>query len=166
MALERLYEAMEILIEQHHNLIEMSEQKKQAIIRNDVNALIELTTKESRLLKLISSTEEQRMAAVAGYWAENGTGVGSPVTVSTIIRSITNAHDKTKLTDLSQRLNELLKRLKTLNESNMQLLRYAVEFNDFSLHLLTGTDAQDYVYTRPDAQTGYGNGIGAFDYRT
>ncbi|WP_158630186.1 flagellar protein FlgN [Cohnella sp. AR92] len=166
LVLERLYEAMEILIEQHINLSEMSEQKKQAIIRNDVNLLIELTTRESRLVKLISKTEEQRIAAVTDYCVESGLGTGAAATVSTIIRLIPNAHDKAKLIDLSQRLNELLTKLKALNEGNMKLLRYAAEFNEFSLHLLAGTDAQDYVYTRPDAQTGYGNGARAFDYRT
>ncbi|WP_139787075.1 flagellar protein FlgN [Cohnella massiliensis] len=165
MALNPLYETMETLLEQHERMLELSEQKKQAIIRNEVNRLTEITTKESRLLKLISDTERQRRQNVEEYYLSKGLKPNPEATVSGIVQLETNPREKTKLANLGERLVESVNRLKQLNELNMQLLKQAIEFNDFSLDLLSGSDEQDMIYKPPANQTGYGGGARLFDSR-
>ncbi|MBB6692183.1 flagellar protein FlgN [Cohnella xylanilytica] len=165
MALERLYESMEILLGQHEKLLEMSEQKRQAIIRNDVSLLNELTTKESRLVRLIAETEQQRNQAVSDYYAAKGLRATSSATVSTIIRMETSFRDKERLTNLGERLTDVVNRLRSLNDLNTQLLRQAMEFNEFSINLLSGTDDDDVVYKRPVDQAGYSANARIFDSR-
>lgn len=153
MAFNDLCEALETLLLQHEQLIALAEQKKEALIKNNIDVLNEMVNKESRLIKLIVETEGRRQQAVLGFLKERGLSATPSTTVLSLIRMITNAEDKRKLTDLTERLAQTLERVKILNEANTRLTQQAIEINDFSLNLLASVyDDQDYVYKRPSDQ--------------
>lgn len=67
MAFQDLCEALETLLLQHEQMISFAQQKKEALISNDVNVLNEMVNKESRLVKLIVETESRRQQSVIGF---------------------------------------------------------------------------------------------------
>jgi len=164
MALNPLYETMETLLEQHERMLELSEQKKQAIIRNEVNRLTEITTKESRLLKQVITAEESRVSAAKAFLLEKGIQPSEEnLKLSHIIQYVTSFEDKRKLSSLRKKLLELVERLKLVNEQNTILIQQAIKFNDFSLDLLMGDD-QEVTYRRPtDTYSNKGVNLRTFD---
>ncbi|WP_373230783.1 flagellar protein FlgN [Cohnella sp.] len=150
MAFHDLCEALETLLVQHEQLLTFAQQKKEALISNDVSLLTEMVNKESRLVKLILETEARRQKAVAAFLVEKGLGQLPDIKVTDLTRMITNAEEKLKLSDLAERLIQAVERLKALNNINVRLTQQSIEFNDFSLSLLTGIyDDQDFVYKKP-----------------
>ncbi|MFC5469697.1 flagellar protein FlgN [Cohnella suwonensis] len=150
MAIRSLIEVLETLLVQHEQMIALSEQKKQALIVNNVELLNEMVNKEARLLKLIVEMENKRVQSVNGFLAEQGMKPASSTRVADIVRMVTVADDKLALSDVADRLSATVEKLRALNDVNMKLTQQSIEFNDFSLDLLAGGyDDQDYVYKRP-----------------
>ncbi|TFE29026.1 flagellar protein FlgN [Cohnella luojiensis] len=164
MALHELCEALETLLLQHEQMISFAEQKKEALIANNVDVLNEMVNKESRLLRLIVETENKRVQAVNDFLKERGLSSTPSTNVANIIRMITNAEDKLRMSDLADRLSAAVERLRALNDVNMRLTQQSIEFNDFSLDLLAGAyDDQDYVYKRPSDQSHAQHNLKLFD---
>lgn len=154
MAFHDLCEALETLLLQHEQMLTFAQQKKEALISNDVNVITEMVNKESRLVKLILETEARRQKAVSAFLVEKGLAQLPDIKITDLIRMITHAEDKLRLSDLSDRLIQAVEDLKALNAINVRLTQQAIEFNDFSLSLLTGMyDDQDYVYKNPSNQS-------------
>ncbi|MFC5401754.1 flagellar protein FlgN [Cohnella soli] len=164
MAIRNLIEVLETLLMQHEQMIALSEQKKQALIVNNVELLNEMVNKEARLLKLIVEMESKRVQAVNGFLAEQGLKPASSTRVADIVRMVTVAEDKLALSNIADRLSATVEKLRALNDLNVKLTQQSIEFNDFSLDLLAGGyDDQDYVYKRPSDQTYPGHNLKIFD---
>lgn len=154
MAYHDLCEALETLLLQHEQMLSFAQQKKEALISNDVNVLNEMVNKESRLVRLIVETESRRQQAVNAFLKQKGLNATPSTKVTDIIRMITNAENKLYLSDLVERLGASIERLRAMNDINMRLTEQSIEFNDFSLSLLAGRyDDQDFVYKRPSDQS-------------
>jgi flagellar biosynthesis/type III secretory pathway chaperone len=154
MAFHDLCEALETLLLQHEQMTAFGQQKKEALISNNIDVLNEMVNKEARLVRAIAETENNRVQAADGFLKERGLTSTSSTKVANLIRMITNAEDKLKLIDLADKLSAAVERLRALNDMNMRLTQQSIEFNDFSLDLLTSVyDGQDYVYKRPSDQS-------------
>ncbi|MFB9276269.1 flagellar protein FlgN [Cohnella cellulosilytica] len=164
MSFHELCEALETLLLQHEQMIVYAERKKEALVANDIDVLNEMVTKESRLVKLITEAEGRRQQAVNAVLREAGFNPTPSTTVASLIRMITNAEDKKKLSNLADKLSAAVERIRALNELNMKLTQQSIEFNDFSLNLLASAyDDQDYVYKKP-TESAYGqNKLRFFD---
>ncbi|RED83998.1 flagellar protein FlgN [Cohnella phaseoli] len=164
MAVHELCEAMETLLLQHEQMSGFAERKKEALIANEIELLNEMVTKESRLVRLIVETEGRRQQAVVQFLKEAGFSPTPSTTVASLIRRITNAEDKLKLSNLAEKLSATVEHVRALNELNMRLTQQSIEFNDFSLNLLSSSyDDQDYVYKKP-TESAYGqNKLSFFD---
>jgi Cdc6-like AAA superfamily ATPase len=166
MDINELCEALETMLLQHDQLIVLAERKKQALIGNDIDQLNEVVNKESRIVKLVADTENRRQKAVVTLLSTMGLRPQSGTTLADLIRMVTNAENKLKLSALAERLSDALGRLKELGIINSRLTQQAIEFNDFSLSLLTGAyDDQDYVYRRPSDTTQGQLNLKIFDSR-
>jgi flagellar biosynthesis/type III secretory pathway chaperone len=154
MEFRELCETLETLLLQHEQMIAFAQQKKDALISNDINVLNEMVNKESRLVRLIVETEDRRQQAVNTLLKQKGLTPTPSTNVVNLIRIITNANDKLILSDLAERLGGTVERLKDLNEINTRLIQQSIAFNDFSLSLISGFyDDQDFVYKKPSDQS-------------
>jgi len=150
MAFQQLCDTLDTLQLQHEQLAVLAERKKEALMANDVNALNETVTKESRLVKLIVEAESRRQQAVRSFLEEKGLNPTPSTTVASLIRMITSAEDKAILSQLADKLSATVEKVRALNDVNMKLTQQSIEFNDFSLNLLSSAyDDQDYVYKKP-----------------
>lgn len=72
MALTKLLELLERLDEAHLQMLDLAAVKKQTIMDNKVDGLIDIMNRESKLMKLIGQLEEQRTEAAYAFcsmWA-------------------------------------------------------------------------------------------------
>lgn len=67
-----LYELLDNLIELHKALQTLAVQKKEVLIKGDVDQLLAITTQEKKLIKAVSAAEDTRQSLVAQMFAEQG----------------------------------------------------------------------------------------------
>lgn len=166
MSFQELTDSLETLLRQHEQMIEYGQKKKEALIVNDIDSLNETVNKEARLLKLIVEADGRRMKAANELLRERGFAPTPSLKVAQLVRMVTNPADKLALSDLADRLSATVEKLRVLNDLNMNLAKHSIEFNDYSLSLLTGGyDDQDYVYKKP-SDSSYGKpNLKIFDSR-
>ncbi|WP_342563316.1 flagellar protein FlgN [Paenibacillus sp. FSL R7-0345] len=165
MALTRLLELLERLDETHLQMLDLAAVKKQTIMDNKVDGLIDIMNRESKLMKLIGQLEEQR--AEAAFTFLQGVGIRSNLNLNLteLSRLVFDPEDKSRLQQIQQKLSGTLQQLKQANELNQKLIEQSLTFIDYSLDLLVGRPNQEFTYHHP-ADKGYSNARpGLFDAR-
>ena len=165
MALTTLIELLERLDEVHNTMLDLAADKKQTIMDNNVDVLIDILNRESKLTKLIGQLEEQRISSA--YTVLQGVGIRSNLNLNLteLSRLIFDPEDKARLLHIQQKLSSTLQRLKEANELNQKLIEQSLTFIDYSLDLLVGRPNQEITYQRPSDK---GNSVtrpGIFDAR-
>ncbi|MNC05504.1 FlgN protein [compost metagenome] len=165
MALTRLFEILERLDETHLQMLDLAAVKKQTIMDNKVDGLIDIMNRESKLVKLIGQLEEQRAEAVFIFLQGVGIRSNLNLNLSELSRLVFDPEDKSRLQQVQQKLSDTLQRLKQANELNQKLIEQSLTFIDYSLDLLVGRPNQEFTYHHP-ADKGYTSARpGLFDTR-
>ncbi|MDF9840134.1 MULTISPECIES: flagellar protein FlgN [unclassified Paenibacillus] len=165
MALTKLLELLERLDDTHLQMLNLAAVKKQTIMDNRVDGLIDVMNRESKLMKLIGQLEEQR--AEAAYIFLQGVGIRSNLNLNLteLSRLVFDPEDKSRLQQIQQKLSGTLQRLRAANELNQKLIEQSLTFIDYSLDLLVGRPNQEFTYHHP-ADKGYTSSrSGLFDAR-
>ncbi|CAH1209594.1 putative protein YvyG [Paenibacillus auburnensis] len=165
MALTRLLELLERLDETHLQMLDLAAIKKQTIMDNKVDGLIDIMNRESKLMKLIGQLEEQR--AEAAFTFLQGVGIRSNLNLNLteLSRLVFDPEDKSRLQQVQQKLSNTLHRLKKANELNQKLIEQSLTFIDYSLDLLVGRPNQDFTYHHPSDKGYSSTRPGLFDAR-
>ncbi|WP_310830517.1 flagellar protein FlgN [Paenibacillus pedocola] len=165
MALTRLLELLERLDETHIQMLDLAAVKKQTIMDNKVDGLIDIMNRESKLMKLIGQLEEQR--AEAAYTFLQGVGIRSNLNLNLteLSRLVFDPEDKLRLQQVQQKLSNTLHHLKKANELNQKLIEQSLTFIDYSLDLLVGRPNQEFTYHHPSDKGYNSNRPGLFDAR-
>jgi flagellar biosynthesis/type III secretory pathway chaperone len=143
-----LYELLDNLIQLHKALYTLAVQKKDVLIKGDVDELVAITRQEQKLIKAVGSAEEARQAVVArlfaslGFTRDNGT-------ITDLIKLTTSAEEKMRLTTYRDELMRIVSELRDANELNQQLLEQSLSFVNMTLNLITDTPENDYIYGNP-----------------
>ncbi|MEJ8302696.1 flagellar protein FlgN [Saccharibacillus sacchari] len=165
MALKQLIGQLEQLNRSHLEMIEIAETKKEAVIKNEIDAFIATMNRESKLLKRIQTEDELRAELAYAFMQERGIKSRLKLTIAEISRLVFDPDEKRELLDVHARLSDTLMRLKQINDMNRQLIEQALSFIDFSMELMAHRPEQDVTYQHPASQ-GYGYGSsGMFDRR-
>ncbi|MDF2958972.1 MAG: hypothetical protein K0S39_707 [Paenibacillus sp.] len=165
MAFQALIQTMTALNDIHDTLLELAEQKKQVLIRNDVEQLTQIVSKENKLIKQIGEWDRQRVEVIGQFLIEKGYKPNPKVTVSDLTKIIFNVDDKKTLLGLQKQLLGTIRKLREMNQLNQQLIEHSLSFIDYSLDLFVGPPEDDVIYHKPK-QNSYGNKrLGVFDTR-
>lgn len=165
MAFEALIQMMTALNDVHENLLELAERKKQVLIQNDVEQLMQIVSKENKLVKQIGELDLQRVEAIGQFMIEKGYKPNPKVTVSDLTKIIFNVEEKKLLLGAQKQLLGSIHRLKEMNQLNQQLIMQSLEYINYNLDLIAGPPEEDAVYKHPQHQT-YGiKRSGLFDTR-
>ncbi|MCM3493482.1 flagellar protein FlgN [Paenibacillus sp. FSL K6-1566] len=151
--------------ELHRQLIEAGNDKKQAIIANDVERLAAVMNRENRLLKQVAETEALRQGAAEDFLREKGIRSQLQLTVTEMTRLVFNPDEKTELLDVQRQLMDRLTELKELNQINRELIEQSLAFIDYSLNLLVSRPEDDMLYQNPNQPSPAGKGRSMFDTR-
>lgn len=165
MELTPLLELLERLDDTHLQMLELAVLKKQSIMDNQIDSLIDLLNRESRLIKVIGQLEEQR--AEAAYVFLQGVGIRSNLNLNLteLARLVFDPEDKARLLHIQQKLSGTLYRLKEANELNQKLIEQSLTFIDYSLDLLVGRPNQEITYHHPSDKGSSVTRPGIFDAR-
>lgn len=162
MAFEALIQTMTSLNDTHESLLELAERKKQVLIHNDVEQLMQIVNKENRMIKQIGELDQQRVEAIGQFMIEKGYKPNPKVTVSDLTKIIFNVEDKKLLLGKQKQLMGTIHKLRDMNRLNQQLIEQSIKFINYSMDLIVGPD-DDGIYHNPMQQqkgiskTGYFN---------
>ncbi|NOU95083.1 flagellar protein FlgN [Paenibacillus sp. LMG 31456] len=165
MAFQALIQTMTALNEIHDTLFELAELKKQVLIRNDVEQLTQIVTKENKLVKQIGELDRQRIEVIGQFLIEKGYKPNPKVTVSDLTKIIFNIDDKKALLGLQKQLLGTIRKLRELNQLNQQLIEHSLSFIDYSLDLFVGPPDDDIIYQKPRQSSNGNKRLGIFDTR-
>lgn len=148
------------------DMLAVADSKKQAIIQNDVDTVVQILNQESKGMKEIERLERDRVEAAYIFLQSRGIKSQLELTVTELARLVFDPEEKRKLLDVQSRLSRTLQELKRKNDLNQQLLVQSLDFIDFSLDMLTGKSTQDEViYHHPSERGGSTGRPGLFDTR-
>lgn len=71
MSLTTLIELLERLDENHLQMLDLAAAKKQAIMDNNIESLVDILSRESKLTKISAQLEEQREQSVFAFTGES-----------------------------------------------------------------------------------------------
>ncbi|HZG15363.1 MAG TPA: flagellar protein FlgN [Candidatus Bathyarchaeia archaeon] len=146
--LTELYETLENLLNLHKALYTLANEKKPVLIRGDADGLTKLTHQEKKLIKAIETTEAIRMELVRQVMAEKGIALREG-TVTELIKSLTSAEEKQRLSHYRDELLRVVTALREANDLNQQLLEQSLSFIERSLDLFMDAPEEDFFYKNP-----------------
>lgn len=158
-------DVLEKLNSVYRDMLELAELKRQAIIDNDVDSIIQLMTRENKGVKAIEQLEIQRQEMVNVFLQSRGIKSQLQLTMTELVRLVFDQDEKARLLQIQTRLSETLNDLKEKNNLNQQLMKQSLDFIDLSLDLLTGKPAQDMTYQPPTKRSSGAGSPGIFDTR-
>lgn len=120
-------------------LIPIEEEKTQAIIRNDLQSLQDITVREHDLVDKTSALEKKR-EQVATDIATVLSKDPKTITLEQIIDVLKNQpEDRKKLQEVHDRLKKTVARLQQLNEQNKDLLQEAMSMVEYNMNVIRST---------------------------
>lgn len=125
-------ELMEILREELETLKEIKQlsfDKTDVIINNQVKDLENITKREEELLNIMAKCEKNRLNLL------NTWGVDKNTSLSEVIEKIPDG--KNELIDIGEQLSRLLRDIQTRNNLNRDLIFDNLQWLDFNMNLLT-----------------------------
>ncbi|KLV17826.1 MULTISPECIES: flagellar protein FlgN [Niallia] len=149
MQIETIEASLNDILSLHEDLLKLSFEKKDILIKGDTDQLRAITGKEQKLIKAIQKKDQELQ------WNCNGF-IGSEQKQTTLDDVIKTVDDQTKdiLMEIKQKLVEVLGLIKTQNETNQQLINQSLQFIEVSLDLLK-PDIDTYNYNRSESKTSY-----------
>ncbi len=124
--------------ELYENLLALSEEKKDAIIKNNIDELQKVTSVENIIISKNQKLEKKRSIAVSDIALVLGK-TENELTLSVLLQIIENQPEYESLKLISDKMLSIIERLKEINENNKMLLLNALDYVDFSLNLFRST---------------------------
>lgn len=166
MTVQVLIDSLQRLEMVYNDMLAVADSKKQAIMDNDVDTVIQLLNRESKGMKTIEQLERDRVEAAFTFLQSRGVKSQLELTLTELARLVFDPEEKAKLLEVQSRLSQTLHNLKVKNDLNQQLLVQSLDFIDFSLDMLTGKSSQDEAtYHHPSDKGGSAGRPGLFDTR-
>jgi flagellar biosynthesis/type III secretory pathway chaperone len=126
----------EALLREHQGLLALAEQKKDILVKGDMEALNLLTRDEVGYIHRIERLEKERLEAVRLLAMRAGVSVDE-VKPDTLLRFAENEEEAQRIRALVEELRDTLDRLKKLNDLNKQLIEQSLLFVQTTIELLT-----------------------------
>lgn len=135
--LESLYDNLSAQSKLVSALLETAVSKKQAIIKNDTAKLRSVTKEENELVgkSVHLGKDREKILHDIAYVLNVKKNT---VTLMELINIINSPRDKERLIGLHKELISLLNNLKDLNDLNENLIKYSLEYIDYSMNVLRG----------------------------
>lgn len=166
MTVQVLIDSLQRLETVYNDMLDVAEAKRAAIVKNDVDTVVQLLNRESKGMKTIEQLERERIEASFAFLQSRGVKSQLELTLTELARLVFDPEEKAKLIAIQSRLSRTLHELKEKNDLNQQLLVQSLDFIDFSLDMLTGKSSQDEaMYHHPSDRGGSTGRPGLFDTR-
>jgi flagellar biosynthesis/type III secretory pathway chaperone len=165
MSIEGLIETMDKLVQVHLLMLDLSEQKTDILVQNQVDKLNKIVNKESNLIKQIVHLEQQRIEDISEFLLQKGYKPNAKITIEDLIKLVVKAEEKKSLADKQKQLLVAIDKLRQLNQLNQKLIEQSLSFLEFSIDLILGPSEDNVVYQNPVQQNQGIKRNGIFDSR-
>ncbi|MCM2981950.1 flagellar protein FlgN [Niallia circulans] len=149
MQTEKIEASLKDILSLHEDLLQLSFEKKDILIKGDTDQLRVITGKEQKFIKAIQKKDQELQLNCNNF-------LGSEPMKATLNDVIKMVDDQTKeiLIEIKQKLVEVLGLIKTQNDTNQQLINQSLQFIEVSLDLLK-PDIDTYNYNRSETKNPY-----------
>ncbi|MDR0268718.1 flagellar protein FlgN [Paenibacillus sp.] len=165
MSVEQVIVTMDQLNQAYSEMVKVGEEKQRVIINNDIQALTQIMTRETRLMKQVAEYDEEREHAIQDFLREKGIRSRLQLTITELTRLVFDPEEKQSLIDAQKRLADTLLAMKHMNQLNKELIDQSMAFIDYSLNLVVSRPEDDMLYKNPTQHKPTGNKRGFFDAR-
>jgi flagellar biosynthesis/type III secretory pathway chaperone len=165
MSVEGLIQTMDKIIQIHLLMLELSEQKTNILVYNQVDKLNKIVNKETNLIKQITQLDQQRIEDISEFLLQKGYKPNPKITVEDLIKLVVKAEEKKSLMDRQKQLLSTIDKLRQLNQLNQKLVEQSLSFLEFSIDLIIGPSEDNVVYQNPIQQHQGIKRNGIFDSR-
>ncbi|MGY4688913.1 flagellar protein FlgN [Salibacterium sp. K-3] len=163
MSVKAIFETMARLVQQHKELNTISGRKTELIKANQTQELAELLKEESRQIRAIEQTENERQKAVASYLEAKEAGE-TEGTVSDLLYYLPEDHHD-PLLQLQEGLLQEMASLRSREALNRQMVEDSRQFVQMTLDMIQ-PDPEAVHYSHPeDNSRERRNGFSIFDSR-
>lgn len=153
MSIQQVIDVLDRMDELYRGMIALGEQKKQAIMNDDVELLTKVMSKETRLIKQAAELDEEREQAIALFLKDKGIRSQLSLNITELTRLVFDLTEKHKLQEAQGRLAGTLLDLKQLNGISKELLEQSLTFIDYSLNLFISEPEDGMLYRNPADQS-------------
>jgi len=132
---DRLIEILESQLSLYSELLESARQKKAFVIKNNIEGIRGITSRENAVIGKLQKTEREREALAAGLAKAMGVPADG-LTLAILIGNIKEYTVKERLNSLRINLRADMDELKAINEQIKSLINHNLEYIDFTMNLL------------------------------
>ncbi len=119
----------------YNDLLAIGNEKKNIILKNDVETLTTMNTVENNIISKVNRLEKQRIVIVNDICDVLSIKSDS-FTLSNLAESLTVEEDKQAVLQIRDALNEIIFKLSKVNELNKTLIESSLDYVNFSLNTL------------------------------
>ena len=132
--MERLIKLLQMQLALYNELLEIAQQKKEFIVKNDIGSMKIITSHENSLINKIQKTEQELRELILKI-AKSPSVSTNELTLAELINSINESNEKRQLNSLRKSLRSSMDEVKALNERNQKLINQSLEYMDYILNL-------------------------------
>jgi len=147
LAMQEINNLVEVLKQQadiYNYLLVKSKEKTDIIINGKVDELDKITKLEKTLVSNLTKLERERETLVNKIAKE--LGVSSDQAKLSELTKKLDKNETGKLEELREKISEILKELKHVNDLNSTLIENSLEYTEFSLNILSAARVSDNNY--------------------
>lgn len=130
---EELTQLLEQELKILNELLVISDEKTNILVKNDVESLESIVPKEEELIKGVITLEKKRMGLLDTW------GMNMETPISDIINNIPDG--KEELIFLRDKLSDIMNELQRKNDLNNSIMEENLDWLEFNLNLITSTKA-------------------------
>lgn len=140
------------LILTYRALFTVANQKKDALIANQIDEVNKLSIQETKILKPIPDMEKEVRQLLTSIQRELGFRPKLKMGLTELLTLLIDPNEKEILKNLNIELIEITDKLRAANELNYQLIQQSLDYVNFSLDVLVGPEEEEYTYKKPTIQ--------------
>ena len=159
--MRRMIEILEKEFEIYQEMLKISEEKTDIIVKDKVDELEEMTRREEEFVRQFIELEKERVQIVKNFAAEHGLGE-KIIKIPELCEYF--PEEKEELMGLRKEILAIVEKVKAKTELNEKLLKNSLEYINFSVGLATGTSASNGIYGQ-SGSTGKGEAKKFFDIK-
>ena len=157
--MKKVIEILKKELEIYQEMLKISEEKTDIIVKDKVDELEEMTAKEENFVKQFIELEKERIQLVKSFATEHGLGE-KVVKIPELCEYV--PEDKDELMSLRKDILAIVEKIKNKTELNAKLLKNSLEYINFSVGLATGSSTSNGIYGQ-SGTTGRGEAKKFFD---
>ncbi|MBM7623029.1 flagellar protein FlgN [Sporohalobacter salinus] len=146
--IDKLIEILQAEYQIYQELYQLSEEKQEIIIDNQVDDLLEIIEEEQEEIKKIDKLEGKRIDVLEKIAAKNS--LQKDELSFDKLMELINDPEKSKLEEIRTEILDLLEEIQETNKTNADLIRESLQLTDYTLQLLTDSDiGKTNTYKKP-----------------